>query len=473
MGGTSTRESERASVEIQFAGAAREVTGSCHIIRVNGKTLALDFGLFQGRRAESEAKNRRLPFDVEELDAVVLSHAHIDHSGRLPLLLHEGYEKTIWCTPATRDLCAIMLADAAHIQEKDAEHLSRHNKAHADPLYTARDAARTVENMISVPFKKRIEILPGVQLTFVEAGHILGSASVILDCTEGGKTTRLVFSGDIGRSGLPIIRDPEPPEGADVVIMESTYGNRDHPAFEDAQERLAAIVSQTAKRGGKLLIPAFAVGRTQELVYELHALARAGRIPEIPIFIDSPLAIDATSVFEMHPDIFDRSERMVQEASNLFRFDLVRYTRDTEESKALNAMRGPMVVIAASGMAESGRILHHLLNGADDPRNTILIVGFMAEHTLGRRILNKQPVIRVFGEEVPLRAQVEVLNGYSAHGDRRDLREWIQRVRGKGAGPRTVFLVHGEAEAQDAFAETLRADGFHVVVPEPDDRAQV
>ncbi len=284
-------------MEIQFAGAAREVTGSCHIIRVNGKTLALDFGLFQGRRAESEAKNRRLPFDVEELDAVVLSHAHIDHSGRLPLLLREGYEKTIWCTPATRDLCAIMLADAAHIQEKDAEHLSRHNKEHADPLYTMRDAARTVENMISVPFKKRIEILPGVQLTFVEAGHILGSASVILDCTEGGKTTRLVFSGDIGRSGLPIIRDPEPPDGADVVIMESTYGNRDHPAVEDAQERLAAIVSQTAKRGGKLLIPAFAVGRTQELVYELHALARAGRIPEIPIFIDSPLAIDATSVF--------------------------------------------------------------------------------------------------------------------------------------------------------------------------------
>ncbi|MCC6928341.1 MAG: MBL fold metallo-hydrolase [Gemmatimonadaceae bacterium] len=473
MGGTCTRESESAAVEIQFAGAAREVTGSCHIVRVNGKMLALDFGLFQGRRAESEEKNRRLPFDVQELDAVVLSHAHIDHSGRLPLLMREGYQQTIWCTPATRDLCAIMLADSAHIQEKDAEHLSRHNKAHADPLYTARDAARTVEQMISVPFKKRVEILPGVQLTFVEAGHILGSASVILDCTEGDTTTRLVFSGDIGRSGLPIIRDPEPPEGADIVIMESTYGNRDHPAFEDAQARLAAIVSQTAKRGGKLLIPAFAVGRTQELVYELHALARAGKIPEIPIFIDSPLAIDATSVFEMHPDIFDRSERMVQDASNLFRFDLVRYTRDTAESKALNTMRGPMVVIAASGMAESGRILHHLLNGADDPRNTILIVGFMAEHTLGRRILEKQPVIKVFGDEVPLRAQVEVLNGYSAHGDRTDLREWIRHVRGQGSAPRTVFLVHGEAEAQDAFAEALRTDGFHVVVPSLGERVHV
>lgn len=457
-------------MEIEFAGAAREVTGSCHLIRVNGKTIALDFGLFQGRRAESEAKNRRLPFDVGELDAVVLSHAHIDHSGRLPLLLREGYANTIWCTPATRDLCAIMLADSAHIQEKDAEYLTRRNKEHADPLYTMRDAARTVENMISVPFRKRVEILPGVHLTFVEAGHILGSASVILECDEGGKTTRLVFSGDIGRSGLPIIRDPEPPVGADVVIMESTYGNRDHPALEDAQARLAEIVTQVAKRGGKLLIPAFAVGRTQELVYDLHALARAKRIPEIPIFIDSPLAIDATSVFEMHPDIFDRSEHLVQEAAELFRFDLVRYTRDTEESKELNAMRGPMVVIAASGMAESGRILHHLSNGAGDARNTILIVGFMAEHTLGRRILEGSPVIKVFGEEIPLRAQVEVLNGYSAHGDRRDLRSWIGQVRGDGPGPRAVYLVHGEAEAQDAFAAVLREDRFNVVVPSLGDR---
>ncbi|MBK8647393.1 MAG: MBL fold metallo-hydrolase [Gemmatimonadetes bacterium] len=457
-------------MEIEFAGAAREVTGSCHLVRANGKTIALDFGLFQGRRAESEAKNRRLPVNVAELDAVVLSHAHIDHSGRLPLLLHEGYTNTIWCTPATRDLCAIMLADSAHIQEKDAEYLSRRNKAHADPLYTMRDAAQTVENMISVPFHKRVEILPGFHLTFVEAGHILGSASVILECAEGGTVQRLVFSGDIGRSGLPIIRDPEPPAGADVVIMESTYGNRDHPALEDAQARLAEIVTEVAKRGGKLLIPAFAVGRTQELVYDLHALARAKRIPEIPIVIDSPLAIDATSVFEMHPDIFDRSEHLVQEAAELFRFEMVRYTRDTEESKALNAMRGPMVIIAASGMAESGRILHHLANGADDPRNTILIVGFMAEHTLGRRILERAPVIKVFGEEVPLRARVEVLNGYSAHGDRGDLRRWVHRVRGSGPGPRTVYLVHGEAEAQDAFAEALREDGFHVVVPSLGDR---
>ncbi|MEO6443851.1 MAG: MBL fold metallo-hydrolase [Gemmatimonadaceae bacterium] len=460
-------------MEIEFAGAAREVTGSCHMLRVNGRLLALDFGLFQGRRSETNEKNRTLPMAVGELDGVVLSHAHIDHAGRLPLLLKEGFEKTIWCTPATRDLCAIMLRDSAYIQEKDAEYLTRRKKEHAEPLYTQRDAARTIEAMVTVSYRKPLQILPGIELTFVEAGHILGSASVILDCDDGGKRKRLVFSGDIGRSGLPIIRDPVAPEGADVVIMESTYGNRDHQQLEDAQERLAQIVTATAGRGGKLLIPAFAVGRTQELVYDLHALVRAKRIPEIPIYIDSPLAIDATSVFEMHTDTFDQSEEMVQQVSKLFRFPLVQYTRDVSESKMLNTSRGPMVVIAASGMAESGRILHHLLNGASDPRNTILIVGFMAQHTLGRRILERSPIIKVFGDELPLRAQVEVLNGYSAHADRRDLREWIQKVRGEGPGPSDVFLVHGEATAQDALAETLRGDGFRVTVPSRGDRVQV
>ncbi|MEP7383682.1 MAG: MBL fold metallo-hydrolase [Gemmatimonadota bacterium] len=457
-------------MEIEFAGAAREVTGSCHLLRTNGRTIALDFGLFQGRRSESEAKNRQLPFDVAELDAVVLSHAHIDHAGRLPYLMREGFHNNIWCTAATRDLCAIMLADSAHIQEKDAEYLSRRNKSHAEPLYTMRDATAAIETMIALPFKKQVEILPGIQLTFVEAGHILGSASVVLDFTEDGVPRRLVFSGDIGRSGLPIIRDPDPPVGADVVIMESTYGNRDHPPLEDAQSRLAKIVSETAARGGKVLIPAFAVGRTQELVYDLHALVRAGRIPAIPIFIDSPLAIDATSVFELHPDTFDQSEDLVRQVSALFRFDLVRYTRDVRESKQLNAMHGPMVIIAASGMAESGRILHHLANGAGDPRNTILIVGFMAQHTLGRRILERAPVLRVFGDDVPLRASVEVLNGYSAHGDRRDLLEWIMHVRGTERPAPEVCLVHGEVESQDAFAATLREHGFSVTVPSRGDR---
>jgi metallo-beta-lactamase family protein len=453
-------------MEITFAGAAREVTGSCHLVHTGGRTIALDFGLFQGKRSESEQKNRELPTDPAKLDAVVLSHAHIDHAGRLPLLVRKGFRGTIWCTPATRDLSAYMLADAAHIQEKDAEFLTRRRKEHADPLYSMADAAVALEQMVSVPYDRPMDILPGIRVTFVEAGHILGSASVIMECEEHGRTIKLVFSGDIGRKGLPIIRDPAPPSGADVVIIESTYGNRDHPTIHDAQDRLAAIVTETAKRGGKIMIPAFAVGRTQEILYELRDLVDHRRIPEIPIFIDSPLAINATSVFELHPDAFDAREDLIQRSRDVFRFNLVRYTREASESKALNTMRGPMIIIAASGMAESGRILHHLANGADDPRNTILIVGFQAEHTLGRRIVERQPTIKVFGDEVPLRASVEVINGYSAHGDRTELREWMHHVRSGTPSPSRVFLVHGEAEAQDAFAAVLRSDGLHVEIPD-------
>lgn len=453
-------------MEITFAGAAREVTGSCHLVHIDGRTIALDFGLFQGRRAESNEKNRQLPMNPREIDGVVLSHAHIDHAGRLPLLVKEGFAGTIWCTPATRDLSAYMLADAGHIQEKDAEYLTKRRKEHAEPLYTIRDAARALEQMVSVPYNRPMEVAPGVRATFVEAGHILGSASVILECQEGSRSTRLVFSGDVGRAGLPIIRDPAPPSGADVVIMESTYGNRDHPPILDAQDRLAAIVNETARRGGKIMIPAFAVGRTQEVLYELRQLVLEKRIPAIPIFIDSPLAINATSVFELHPDAFDAREDLIQKVRDIFRFDLVRYTREASESKQLNTMRGPMIIIAASGMAESGRILHHLANGAHDPRNTILIVGFQAEHTLGRRIVERQPILKIFGDEVPLRASVEVINGYSAHGDRHELRAWMHHVREGKPTPRRVFLVHGEREAQDAFAATLRGDGFNVEIPD-------
>ncbi len=462
-------------MEITFAGAAREVTGSCHLVHVGGRTIALDFGLFQGRRKESDIKNREMPMDPAAIDCVVLSHAHIDHAGRLPMLVNRGYRNDIWCTPATRDLSAYMLADAAHIQEKDAEFLTRRHKEHTEPLYTMRDAARTLELSIGLPLNRPKEILPGVRLTFVEAGHILGSASVVLECEEQGKTTRLVFSGDVGRKGLPIIRDPAPPTGgADVIIMESTYGNRDHPSVGDAKTRLAEVVTETSKRGGKILIPSFAVGRTQEIVYELHELVRAGRIPQIPIFIDSPLAIDATSVFELHPDTFDRAEQLVRDVDKLFRFELVRYTRDASESKALNGMRGPMIIIAASGMAESGRIVHHLANGASDPKNTILIVGFQAEHTLGRRIVERQPMIKVFGEQIPLRASVVTINGYSAHGDRTDLREWMHAVRDGGdRKPRNVFLVHGEREAQDTFGSVLSGDGFAVTIPSRGDRAAI
>jgi len=457
-------------VEIEFVGAAREVTGSCHILRIAGKTVLLDCGLFQGKRGESQAKNLNLPVAIEAIDAVVLSHAHIDHAGRLPFLVRHGYQGTIWCTPATRDLCAVMLADSAHIQEKDAEFLAKRGKQSIEPLYSLRDSTRTIELMSSVPYHRAFDVVPGVRASFVDAGHILGSASVVLDCSEGGTTRRLVFSGDIGRSGLPIIRDPEPPTGADVVVMESTYGNRTHESTEGARARLAAVIRETAARGGRILIPAFAVGRTQELVYDLHVLAGAGAIPSIPIYIDSPLAIDTTSVFEMHPDLFDRGEDLVRTVRDLFRFELVHYTRDVEESKALAKMHGPMVIIAASGMAESGRILHHLAQGASDSRNTVLIVGFQAEHTLGRRIVERRPMLTIFGDEVPLRAHVEVINGYSAHADRLELASWVDRVREQSSGLSNVWLVHGEPPAQDELATNLRAKGFTVGCPSPHER---
>ena len=462
-------------MHVECAGAAGEVTGSCHILRVGTRTILLDCGLFQGKRRESQSKNRTLPVPMASIDAILLSHAHIDHSGRLPYLVAQGYQGTIWATAATRDLCAIMLADSAHIQEKDAEFLAKHRGERVEPLYAVEDATRTLERMIGVPYGQWIDVTDGVRAQFVEAGHILGSASIVLELREGGTVRRVVFSGDVGRSGLPIIRDPAPPSGgADLILCESTYGNRDHDSVDGARAQLAQVVRDTAARGGRLLIPAFAVGRTQELVYDLHVLRRAGQIPELPIYIDSPLATDATSVFAMHPEVFDRSEALVRRTTDLFDFPLVRFTRDAAASRQLNTQPGAMIIIAASGMAESGRILHHLRHGASDPRNTILIVGFQAEHTLGRRIVERRPMLRLFGDEVPLRAQVEVLTGYSAHADRGELRRWLDAVRdggkAEGRGDPLVCLVHGEPEAQTDFAGTLRAGGYRVAIGTPGQR---
>jgi metallo-beta-lactamase family protein len=452
-------------MEITFFGAAQEVTGSCHVVRVGDKSVALDFGMFQGHRDETQEKNQSLPFTPDEIDAVILSHAHIDHSGRLPLLARYGFHRPVYATPATRDLCAVMLADSAHIQEKDAEFMARRQKSFVQPLYGQADVARLMSQMMSIPYNRPFEPVPGIRATFVEAGHILGSASVVLECTEGSVSRRLVFSGDIGRWGLPIIRDPDPPRGADVVIMESTYGNRDHQSVADMPNQLARIIRETAAKGGRVLIPAFAVGRTQELLYDLHRLSRADAIPPIPIVVDSPLAIAATSIFATNPDAYDQSEELVADVANLFDFERLQFARDAAASKALNTRIGPMVIIAASGMAESGRILHHLAHGAADPRNTILIVGFQAEHTLGRRIVERRPMLKIFGDEVPLRARVEVLNGYSAHADRGELVRWIGTVRGVEKAALPVYLVHGEPEAQSALRDTLAQDGYSVTIP--------
>jgi metallo-beta-lactamase family protein len=439
-------------------------------VDVPGATVALDCGLFQGRRGESREKNEAFPDPPASLDAVVLSHAHIDHSGRLPWLVRRGFSGPIVATDATVSLCGVMLPDSAHIQEKDADYLARRQRPHAEPLYDIDDVRETLALMRRTPLGESQPVIPGVRATFHEAGHILGSASVALDIDGPAGARRLVFSGDIGRWEMDILRDPDPPGGADAVILESTYGVRDHPSLGESRAQLAAIIRETAQRGGKVLVPAFALGRTQELLYDLHGLYHDGAIPALPIFVDSPLAREATQVFARHQELFDRSEPLMREHRNPLQFELARFTESVDESKALNGAAMPMVIVAASGMCESGRILHHLLHGASDARNTILIVGFQAEHTLGRRIVERRPELRILGEEVPLRARVEVLNGYSAHGDRRDLRRWLDAVRAKSPRLAHVYLVHGEPEAMDPFADSLRQAGYRVTCPRRGDR---
>jgi metallo-beta-lactamase family protein len=447
-----------AGLRLTFWGAAGQVTGSMHLLEAAGARVLLDAGLFQGRRAESHALNLQLPFDARRIDAVLLSHAHIDHSGRLPLLVKEGFHGPIYATPATRDLSAVMLADSAHIQEKDHEFLQRRGQvgAESEPLYSLRDAVAVQDLMVGVPYRRVFHVRKHLALDFLDAGHILGSAAIDLRVSEEG-SHRLVFSGDIGRSGLPIVRNPEPPTGPiDTLVIEATYADRQHDPFDQAESRLGEAVRRTAARGGKLLIPAFAVGRAQELIYSLHRLSRAGRIPEVPIYVDSPLAIDITTVFRMHPEVFDRSERFIETSSELFDFPLLRYVRDVEASKALDSTNGPAVIIAASGMAESGRILHHLAHGIGDHRNLVLFVGFQAEHTLGRRIEQGQERVRILGQEHDRRAEVETISGYSAHADRNELRAWVRRV---GGPIRRAFVVHGEPPALEAMATLLREEG--------------
>lgn len=454
------------SIRLTFWGAAGEVTGSMHLVEAAGARILLDAGLFQGRRTETAKKNRELPFDPRRIDAVILSHAHIDHAGRLPLLVRHGFHGPIYATPATRDLCAIMLPDSANIQMKDAEFLARHGRAkgpESDPLYNLADAIAVQDLMIGQPYKRINHLRKHLAFEFAEAGHILGSASVDMRLTEDGGH-RLVFSGDVGRSGLPIIRDPDPPVGPiDTLIVESTYGNREHESTADAEQHLALVVRRVAARGGKILIPAFAVGRTQELIYSLHQLVRSGGIPSLPIYVDSPLAIDATAVFRMHPEVYDRREKFLERTEQIFDFHLVQYTRDVAASKRLNTLNGPAIIVAASGMAEAGRILHHLANHIGDHRNCVLFVGFQGEHTLGRRIQEGADSVKIFGEMVACRAEVETISGYSAHADKNELRSWVKAL---GGPIKRAFVVHGETEAAAAMAVILKECGVaEVTIP--------
>jgi len=444
---------------ITFWGAAGQVTGSCHLVESHGRRILLDAGLFQGRRQESHRLNAETPFDPRQLDAVILSHAHIDHSGRLPLLAKRGFDGPIHATPATRDLCAVMLADSAHIQESDFRYLQQRGRAgaEAEPLYTAADALKVQELMHAHPYGRSFHVDgTGYTASFTDAGHILGSASVALQGDRDGDP-RIVFSGDIGRWEQPIIRDPSAPRGPiDALIIESTYALRSHGTVRSASEMLGEIVRRVARRGGKILIPSFALGRTQELVYALHELLREDAIPDIPIYIDSPLAFAATDVFRMHPEIFDRTEPLVREEAHLLDHPNVHYIRDVADSKRLNGLGGPAVIIAASGMMESGRILHHLINHGDSPKNAIVIVGFQAEHTLGRRILEGRDPVRIYGEERHIGAEVITINGYSAHADKDELRRWLRDL---GRPVHRAFCVHGEPDSLEAMKKILEEEG--------------
>jgi metallo-beta-lactamase family protein len=454
-------------MRVFFHGAAQTVTGSQHLLEVNGHRLLLECGLYQGRRKEANKRNRNFPFDPLKLDAVLLSHAHIDHSGNLPQLVKKGYHGPIYTTDATAHLANLMLIDSGHIHESDAEYLNKRGKRRGEdriePLYTIEDAAQVAQYFECQPYDRSFEVIPGVRAQLVEAGHILGSAAIVLDIEENGRHFRLWFSGDIGRRDLPLIRDPVLPSDADYIIMECTYGDKTHHNPQASYEELQQVVSQTITRGGKVIIPSFAVGRTQEIVYCLHRMIDGGEIPRIPVFIDSPLAVNITDVFRAHPECFDEDAQEFA-SNNIHRSvlggDLVTYVRSVEQSKAINDDRRPMVIISASGMAEAGRILHHLRNNIEDSRNTILIVSWQAPHTLGRRLADRAKKVRIFGEEFKRRAEVVTIGGFSAHGGQPFLLEYALASR---KNLKRIFLVHGEERGAQALTDKLNQAGFQQV----------
>jgi len=453
--------SRSGELELSFWGAARGVTGSRHLLETGNSRILMDCGLFQGRRKESAELNRRMPFDPSGLDAVVLSHAHIDHSGNLPSLVRAGFGGKIHCTRATADLLEIMLRDSAHIQEKDAQFLNKKSgRLHRNiqPLYSLADAERTLELLSPQPYRTPFDVTPGLSCTFRDAGHILGSAIVDMRLQRPNRDAlRIVFSGDLGRANLPILKDPELPDGADVLIMESTYGDRLHEDILGSEERLAEVVERTIRRGGKVIIPAFSVGRSQEIVYELSELMNAGALPEIPIFIDSPMTAKASQVFRKHQECFDAETWEVLNSGNdPFGFDRMSYVSNVEESKALNHRKEPCVIISASGMAEAGRILHHLANNVGDRRNTVLIVGYMAEHTLGRKLAEGADEVRILGSMYQVKAEVVKMHAFSAHGDRKDLLALYDALQ---PPPSRVFLVHGEDGALSSLQGALQQRG--------------
>lgn len=449
-------------MRVQLNCAVRNVTGSRHVLEANGRAILLDCGMYQGRRQESYQRNKSFNFDPSYLHACILSHAHIDHSGALPTLGKSGFKGKVYATPATISLAAIMLHDSAHIQERDADYLNRKrrrkNDAAIQPLYGADDVDWILKRFVPVDYNKEFEPAPGVRATFLDAGHILGSAVLLLEITENGKTCRFGFTGDLGRKSMPILRDPVQLDNLDALVTESTYGNREHPEENTMRQELGAIINKIHGRKGKLVIPAFSVGRTQTLLYYIQQLREKKEVPQLKIFVDSPLSIEATRIVARHPECFDMSAQRMDAASaeQLFHFPGVEFTQDVEASRAINNYDGPCIVITASGMCESGRVLHHLKQTVGTSRNGVLIVGWQAPHTLGRRLVDGEEFVRIFDRRYHVNAEILRMNGLSAHADGSELTEYADKaVRPDGK----IIMVHGELDASEALSTRLHQRG--------------
>jgi len=446
-------------MKVKFCGATRTTTGSMFLLKVNDQKILLECGLYQGKRSESNDRNKNFPFDPKQVDLAILSHSHIDHCGNFPNLVKQGFKGNIFCTHATRDLAGIMLEDSARIQQHDAEYVSKKRakkgEPPVEPLYSVEDAAQAVRQFVSLNYDRPMNIADGVKLTFSDAGHILGSAQVILDIKEGDKEIRYLFTGDIGRGGHAILRDPEPVEGVDVLHIESTYGNRLHGDRDMSIVEIAKGIIETAHRGGKIIIPAFSVGRTQLVVYTLHQLQESGDLPDIPIFVDSPLSVNATEVFRLHPECFNEEiYTFLREKDNPFGMENLQYIRQVSRSIKLNQLKGPAIIISSSGMCEGGRIRHHLKNNIEDPRNLVLFVGYCAQHTLGSRIVNGDSPVNIFGEPYEVKAQVARHDAFSGHADRDELVSHVEASSGK---MKDIYVVHGEEGSALAFGDTLQS----------------
>lgn len=457
-------------MRIHYFGAARTTTGSQYLLEINGQRLLLECGLFQGRREESIERNRQFLFDPKDISAVVVSHAHMDHCGNLPNLCHQGFEGNIYCTFATRDLASIMLEDSAEIQRDDAAFVSRKRAKHGlppvQPLYSAQDAEKAVRQFVSMNYDRPFPVCDGVTVKFRDAGHILGSAQVVLDVRENGREFRFLFSGDVGRGGDDVLRDPQPVEGVDYLQIESTYGGREHAAKAHANEEVGVLVRQTLDQKGKVIIPSFSVGRTQQIVYTLHQLTLANQLPRVPIFVDSPLSVNATEVYRLHPECFnDTIYQFLREKENPFGMENLTYIREAAHSRKLNDLRDPAIIISASGMAEAGRIRHHLANNIGNPANLILFIGYCAEHTLGAQIVAGRSPVNIFGEPHEVKAKVVSLDSFSGHADKNELSRYVKGIEGD---VKKIAVIHGEESQALAFSQTLRVlkPKADILVPE-------